>query len=125
MDFTIRSYEIPVVKDSVNYTDALLKSYSLSAAAYRNAEALATTVYKKAGEPLQDKLQPQVRSSPWSDKLGHLTSYSASPDFVGHPSRLLRSTSSMESPTRLWTMSKAKLPSCVHSVKSTSSGNAS
>lgn len=54
------SYDIPVVKDSVLYADALLKSYSLSAAAYRNAEALATTVYRRAGEPLQDKLQPQV-----------------------------------------------------------------
>ena len=54
------SYEMPVVHDAVNYTDSLLKSNSLSAAAYRNAEALATTVYKRAGEPLQDKLQPQV-----------------------------------------------------------------
>lgn len=59
-DLCYRSYDIPVVKDSVNYADALLKSYSLSAAAYSTAEALATTVYKRAGEPLQDKLQPQA-----------------------------------------------------------------
>ena len=57
------SYDIPVVKDSVNYADSLIKSYSLPAAVYRNAEALATTIYKKAGEPIQDRLQPQVSLS--------------------------------------------------------------
>jgi len=55
-----RVYDIPVVKDSVNYADSLIKSYSLPAAVYRNAEALATTIYKKAGEPIQDRLQPQI-----------------------------------------------------------------
>jgi hypothetical protein len=48
------------VKDGINYADSLLKSYSLSAAAYNTAGNIAATVYKQAGEPLQDRLEPQV-----------------------------------------------------------------
>ncbi|CAD6584299.1 MAG: hypothetical protein CYPHOPRED_002658 [Cyphobasidiales sp. Tagirdzhanova-0007] len=55
-----RVYNVPVVKDSITYADHMLRSYSLSAVAYGKAEALATSVYKRAGEPLQDKLQPRI-----------------------------------------------------------------
>ena len=54
------SYNVPVVKDSLNYADRILRSYSLSSLAYGKAVAGASAVYKRAGEPLQDKLQTQV-----------------------------------------------------------------
>lgn len=56
------SYDIPVVKDTVTYADSLLKSYALTAAALARAEAVAISLYKTAGEPIQARLQGQVRS---------------------------------------------------------------
>ncbi|KAL7008182.1 hypothetical protein EMMF5_002364 [Cystobasidiomycetes sp. EMM_F5] len=55
-----RVYNVPLVKDSVNYADSVLRSYPLSAALYQKTEAVATALYKRAGEPIQDKLQPQI-----------------------------------------------------------------
>lgn len=57
------SYDIPVIKDTVNYADHLLKSYALTAAALSRAEAVALTLYKTAGEPVQARLQGQVSVS--------------------------------------------------------------
>lgn len=54
------SYDIPVVKDTVTYADSLLKSYALTAAALARAEAVAISLYKTAGEPIQARLQGQV-----------------------------------------------------------------
>merc|ERR1712166_144876 len=55
-----RVYDIPVVKGTVDYADSLIRSLPLAGAAYVKAESIASTVYKKAGEPLQEKLQPQI-----------------------------------------------------------------
>ena len=58
------SYDIPVIKDTVTYADSLLKSYALTAAALARAEAIALSLYKTAGEPIQARLQGQVRVVP-------------------------------------------------------------
>lgn len=55
-----RVYNVPVVKDTVTYADQVLRSYSLSAAFYSRAETAALTLYKRAGEPIQDRLQGQI-----------------------------------------------------------------
>ena len=58
--FTCRSYNVPVVKHSVLYADHILQSYSISAAFYNRTQAVAAALYKRAGEPIQDRLQPRV-----------------------------------------------------------------
>jgi uncharacterized protein (UPF0147 family) len=55
-----RVYDIPVVRDTVTYADSVLKGYALSAAVLQRAEAIALTLYKTAGEPIQTRLQGQI-----------------------------------------------------------------